>query len=90
MSTEKIMTLTPEQKAVLLELIQSGQPEMAIERCVEMCQDNLAATLLERGGYGTLQLAEHPLDIPRMRFVPEGQETPVYAARIAGIVVRRG
>lgn len=84
------MTLTQEQKAALLELIQGGQPETAIERCVEMCQDNLVAALLERGGYGILQLAEHPLDVPRMRFVREGQETPVYAAKIAGVIVQRG
>lgn len=83
------MTLTNEQKTVLLELIQAGQAEHAIERCIEMCEDNLAAKLLELGGYGTLQLAEHPLDIPRMRFIREGQETPVYAAKIAGVVIRR-
>lgn len=36
------MALTQEQKVALLELIQSGQPEMAIERCVEICEGNKA------------------------------------------------
>lgn len=75
------MTLIPEQKAVLLKLIQDGHGELAIERCVQMCEDNLAASLLEQGGYGILQLAENPLDIPRMRFVREGQQST--AAKIS-------
>lgn len=83
------MTLTEKQKASLLELIQDGQLEVAIDRCVEMCEDNLAAALLECGGHGILQLAEHPLNVPRIRFVQEGQERPVYAAKIAGVIVLR-
>lgn len=84
------MTLTPDQKAAVLALIQEGQPEAAVDRCLEMCEDNLAAALLERCGYGTLQLADHPLDVPRIRFVQEGQERPVYAAKINGVIVHRG
>lgn len=50
-------------------------------------EDYLAAELLERGGFATLQLNADPLGVPRMRFIlPEASES-VQAAKIGGALV---
>ncbi|NHR04382.1 hypothetical protein HA052_04150 [Chromobacterium haemolyticum] len=82
------MNLTPDQKAALLDLIQCGQPDVAIERCIEWCQDSLAASLLERGGYGTLQL-NPPGVVPRLHFVELDQVQSVTMAKINGVLIHR-
>lgn len=83
------MDLTAEQRARVAQLIASGQAEPAIDECVAMMQDNLAAQLLERGGFGTLQLNQLPHGVPRIRFVEPSAAVPVDAANIGGVVVAR-
>ena len=83
------MAITSEQKTLLLSLIAQGNHEAAINQCVQMCEDNLAAQLLERGGYGTLQLNPDPTAAPRIRFIRNGEGLPASAAKIGGALVHK-
>ena len=62
-------------------------PEI-LRACETVVHDNLAAALLERGGFGTLQLNE-PSQIPRMRFVAPDECHLVEAARVGPTMVVR-
>jgi hypothetical protein len=80
--------LTIEQKAQLAELADRGQGVKAIEMCIEACEDYLVRKLLERGGFGTLQLSD-PEATPRIKFVDPKSTRTVTKARIGGIMVKR-
>lgn len=80
--------LTLKQKAFLAELAERGEVVKAIELCVEACEDYLVSKLLERGGYGTLQLNE-PDMTPRIQFVAPKDVRPVKCATIGGVLVMR-
>ena|SRR5438445_13699911 len=72
------MGLTPVQMEHLCNLADKAGVGEAIRECEQLVQDNLALMLLERGGFGTLQLNERG-QVPRMRFVPPDQVRPVFA-----------
>ncbi len=80
--------LTLKQKAFLAELAQRGEVVKAIELCVEACEDYLVSKLLERGGYGTLQLND-PDATPRIQFVDPKDARPVGMATIGGVLIMR-
>lgn len=82
------MMLNPEQKARLLAMMEQGKGAEALDECAALCEDALAAKLLERGGYGTLQL-NPPGSLPRMRFVDPADVQPVAMAKIGGVLVSR-
>lgn len=50
-------------------------------------QEDLVTQLLERGGFGTLQLNANPHGLPRMRFVMPEDAHPVSAAKIHGAII---
>jgi hypothetical protein len=80
--------LTIEQKAHLADLADRGQAVKAIELCIEACEDYLVRKLLERGGFGTLQLSE-PENTPRIQFIDPKQARAINKARIGGVLVKR-
>jgi hypothetical protein len=80
--------LTIEQKAHLANLADRGQSVKAIELCIEACEDYLVRKLLERGGFGTLQLSD-PEITPRVQFVDPKLTRAVTKARIGGVLVKR-
>lgn len=84
------MNLTQEQRDVLIALANAGNGAEAIERCIALCNDDLAASLLERGGHGTLQLNPDPHAIPRIQFVAPDKTQTVQAAKIGNVVIVRG
>lgn len=79
------MTPTIEEKNALITLAENESPEIAIERCIQMCQDKLASQLFERGGFGTLQLNPNPHAIPRMQFVEPDKTQVVNSVKIDGV-----
>lgn len=82
------MSLSRGQRSALLDLIEKGQADAAIQQCIEWVHDETASKLLELGGYGTLQL-NPPGVIPRMRFVAPEEVVPVNVAKIGGVMVVR-
>jgi hypothetical protein len=80
--------LTIEQKAELAALAERGQAVKAIEMCIEACEDYLVRKLLERGGFGTLQLSD-PDVTPRVQFVDPKATRAVIKARIGGVMLKR-
>jgi hypothetical protein len=80
--------LTLKQKAFLAELAERGEVVKAIELCIEACEDYLVSKLLERGGYGTLQLND-PEVTPRIQFVDPKDARPVKKATIGGVLIMR-
>lgn len=81
--------ITPEQRAELLAMIKLGQDEQAIDQCVAWMNDDLAATLFEKGGFGMLQLNPKPLDLPRMRWINPADAVPVDAVKIGNSIIQR-
>lgn len=68
-----------------------GTWEVAAEAIVAAEQDRLASELLDRGGYGTLQLNPNPHSLPRIKFVAPADVQPVSAAKIGDtLIVRNG
>jgi hypothetical protein len=80
--------LTIEQKARLAAMAERGQAVKAIEMCIEACEDYLVRKLLERGGFGTLQLAD-PDATPRVQFVDPKATRSVTRAKIGGVLVKK-
>jgi len=62
------MKLTQDQMVALVGLAKT-QPEEAIRRCVELCNDNLTFEVLERGGLAVIQVNKDPYASPRTKFV---------------------
>lgn len=82
---ENILTPTNEQKANLIAMATEGDPKQAIERCIQICHDNLASQLFERGGFATLQLNANPLALPRMEFVAPDETYPINSLKVDGV-----
>lgn len=80
--------LTIEQKAQLAAMAERGQAVKAIEMCIEACEDYMVRKLLERGGFGTLQLSD-PDVTPRLKFVDPKATRAVNRARIGGVLVKK-
>jgi hypothetical protein len=82
-------TLTTEQRAAILTMINQGLAEQAIDRCVEFLNDDLAFSVLERGGHATLQLNPDPHAVPRLRYIDAAEGRTVTGAKIGGVLVFR-
>lgn len=71
------------------EKAKQGTWEVAAAAIVAVEQDRLASELLDRGGYGTLQLNPNPHSLPRIKFVGPADVQPVSVAKIGDTLIVR-
>ena len=82
------IALSPSQIDDLCRFSEQRGLREALRECENRVHDNLAAALLERGGFVTLQL-NAPGQVPRMRFVEGDQACSVDAGRVGPAMVIR-